>query len=592
MESAAEIKSLDRVIVDQIAAGEVVERPASVVRELLDNAIDAGATSIEIQIDGGGRTLIRVSDNGSGIRYKDLSLAFASHATSKLRGVDDLQQIATLGFRGEALASIGSVSRARIRSFAAGEKHGGEIDNEGGMVTAPRPAARARGTDVEVCDLFYNIPARRRFLKRGSTETGHALEAILRQALAHPEISIRAVADGKVIYDFPAAGSLASGSFVSDREVAAARADRVRRAFGAQIAEDMTPFFVKTSSLQLDGLLGGPNSARNDSSGIYFYINGRYVRDRGALSVIRSASREFLGSRQPVAFIFLSIDPSAVDVNVHPAKLEVRFREAPAIYGPLHREIVKTYQLSRPAASPDVLLENAAEMLTIDSGAAASFVRDREMRYSRESYQNAFSFYNSSGAQPSVPRASRYLRAFDTFIVLESEHGLDFVDQHALHERVNFEDLKSRQGDGGSPKQPLLVSEAVQLTAEEAALVEEYKDLWSAAGFDVELYGRNSVAIRALPLGMKRIRPSDLLRDLITLSRENRAPSQQELLEEVLHRCACHASVKAGDKLSDDEIDYLLKRASQLPVEQTCPHGRPTRIRLTLRDLERAFERK
>jgi DNA mismatch repair protein MutL len=590
-----DIRILSKNIVDQIAAGEVVERPASVVRELLDNAIDAGARHIAVEISGGGRTLMRVADDGSGIRFAELPLAFASHATSKLADVADLQQIATLGFRGEALASIGSISRTRIRSRHAEDAHGGEIDNEGGHPSAPRPAARATGTDVEVRDLFYNVPARRKFLRRDSTETGHALEAVLRQALARPEIAFRAVADGKVVYDWPAAESLETAAGLD-----AARRERVRRGLGSAIADDLKSFYIKTPVVTLEGLVGTAATARGDASGIYLYINGRFVRDRGALHVLREATRDFLGARQPVALVFIGIDPSLVDVNVHPAKLEVRFRDPSAVYGPLHREVFRTLSAARPASAAAPLAERMVAVCDVSAQAATEtsqvdpdFVAlEAQAPRGSAPRQPAADWFQSASREAAPARPARFLRAFDTFIVLETGRGLDFIDQHALHERVNFEELRARVRAGDAPRQNWFLQEGIHVTAEDAALVDEFREVWATAGFEVELYGPSSVAVRAVPLGLKRLQPAELLRDLLQLARERRAPGHDEILEEVLHRCACHASVKAGDRLTDEEIEYLLKRAAELPAEQTCPHGRPTRIRLGLRDLEKAFERK
>lgn len=592
--SSAQIRVLPRLLVDQIAAGEVVERPASVVRELLDNAIDAGARNITIEIEDGGRGLIRISDDGSGIRYKDLPLAFASHATSKLYEIDDLQQIATLGFRGEALASIGAVARARVRSCAEGEAHAGEIEDEGGVISAARPAARARGTDVEVRDLFYNVPARRRFLRRDTTETGHSLDVLLRHALARPEIAFKVFVDGKLQYDLPAAQSLATAE-----DLQQSRLDRIRAAFGGDVAKDMKAVSIRGRSAAIEGFVGGPATARSDAQGVHLYLNGRFIKDRGALHVLREATRDVLGAKQPRAFLFLSMDPALADVNVHPAKLEVRFREPSAVYGILHSGVRRALEGARPAAPADLLLNI---MKSPASGAPAGGIfeaadRDLVEFEARESAAAAAppqnqDLYYLQKAEPLVPRAARFLRAFDTFLVVESPEGIDMIDQHALHERVNFERLRAQARGGEAPRQKLLIPEMVRIGHEDAGIVEEFSDVWRRAGLQVMLAGPVTAAIHATPLGLKYVRPPELLKSLIELAKNNKFPGAEELLEEVLHRCACHASVKAGDRLNDDEIADLLLQASRLPAEQTCPHGRPTRIRFTLRDFERAFERK
>lgn len=587
--AAPGIRVLPRLLVDQIAAGEVVERPASVVRELLDNAIDAGAANIEIELREGGRELIRVSDDGCGIRLADLALAFASHATSKLSEVEDLQQIATLGFRGEALASIGAVARVKLRTFSSGDAHGGEIEDEGGTLTLPKPAARSRGTDVEVRDLFYNVPARRRFLRRDSTEAGHAIEVALRHALARPEIHIKLIVNGKTLYDFAAARSL-----ITESDIQQSRLERIRAAFGASVADDLTPVGASGREIGLSGFCGGPASSRADGTGIQLFLNGRFIKDRGLARVMRDATRDVLGQKQPTAFLFVSMDPALVDVNVHPAKLEVRFRTPSSVYGAIHRAVRAALESSRPASPAELLLRPtpASEWNRQSAGAARAAESLQSTGFAvRETPADAGLFINEN-AEPLVPRGARFLRAFDTFLVVESERGIDIIDQHALHERVNFERLKRAAALGDSPRQQLLIPEIVDIDHGDAGVVEELQQLWLRAGLDVSLHSPSTAAIRATPLGLKYTAPADLLHGIIQLAKDHKKPSHDGMLEEVLHRCACHASVKAGDRLSDEEIGSLLLQASRLPADQTCPHGRPTRIRFTLRDLERAFERK
>ncbi len=583
----AAIRVLPRLVVDQIAAGEVVERPASVVRELLDNAIDAGSRSIDVTIEGGGRALLRVSDDGCGISGADLPLAFASHATSKLGSIEDLDHVATLGFRGEALASIGSVARVRLRSRSEGDAHGGEIDDDGGIQSAPRPAARDRGTDVEVRDLFFNTPARRRFLRRDATEAARASEVVLRHAIAHPEIGFRLTSEGRRVLDAPAVAD------AGDRSVSAARRARIAAAFGAGVEEDLRVVEETGRGVAVSGFVGGPASARRDASGVHLYVNGRFVRDRGALHVLREATRDFLGAQQPAAFLFVSLDPALVDVNVHPAKLEVRFREPSAVYGAIHRGVRRALEGSRPAASPDVLLGGTRREGVLPP-APLGAVREPGAPFgpAPAAPRQERLFDAAAGSATVVPRAAKFLRAFDTFFVLEGPEGIDLVDQHALHERVQFERLRARAGAGALPRQALLVPEVVEVSTADRALVEEHGPSWVAAGVEAEPFGPTSVVVRSVPAGLRRLRVRELLEDLLALAREDRSPGSPDLLEEILHRCACRSSVMAGDRLSDEEIAALLAEAATLPSEQTCPHGRPTRIRLGLRDLERAFERR
>lgn len=579
-ESPGVIRRLPKLLVDQIAAGEVVERPASVVRELVDNAIDAGARSIELTLEGGGRTLVRVSDDGAGIDPVDLPLAFASHATSKLATLEDLTRIATLGFRGEALASIGAVSRARIRSRARGGPHACEIDCEGGRISAVRPAARAPGTDVEVRDLFFELPARRRFLKRDATEAAHAVDVLVRQALAHPEVDFRAFVDGATSLDLRG-----RAEDPSEREAARVRRERIAACFGAEAAESLTEVRAEGAGIALAGF-AGPGSNESGAAPLHLFVNTRWIQDRGAVRVVRDALFDFFGSRAPLVFLFVSLDPSLLDVNVHPAKLEVRFREPGLVYGTIHRALRGAFEGSRALAGPQSLLREAPRAEALDAA-----ILDRAPAIEVPPARGTAPLFEGTFRETLLPRASRYLRAFSTFLVVESEEGLDLVDQHALHERVNYEDLRARVRSGSASSQRLLVPETLELTRGDAALAEECAETWARVGLEVGSIGPSAIAIRGVPAGLRRLAAGDLVRDLLELARRGGAPGADRMLEDVLHRCACHASVKAGDALSDEEIESLLAKASSLPADQTCPHGRPTRIRLTRRDLERAFER-
>lgn len=603
MSTLGTIRVLPRLVIDQIAAGEVVERPASVVRELVDNALDSGATQVDVEIEEGGRTRIRVGDDGCGIPFEELPLAFASHATSKLRAIDDLDHVATLGFRGEALASIGAISRARVRSATEGARHAGEIEDEGGAISEPHPAARSRGTDVEVLDLFYNVPARRRFLKRDATEAGHAVDVVVRQALARPEVGFRVRVDGNVRFEAPAASVSAEGG----TPFMAARLERIRRAFGDEVADDLRELREVAHNVQIEGFLGGTASARSDASGVHLFVNGRFVRDRAVLAVLREATRDVLGARQPFAVLFVSLDPALVDVNVHPAKLEVRFRMQADVTAAIHRAVRRVLEGRRPAEPGSALLGLRPR------GAPSSFAWAREPEIVRETpYLDQAPMAQPSMASPApvrspaaaaeparllstaaiaAARSARFLRINDTFLAVESVAGLELLDQHALHERVNFERLKTQQISGGIARQRLLVPIVIDLPAGDLALSEEAAPRWRDLGLEVDRFGPASIAVRSVPAGLKHLRVQDLVADLLSLEREGRRAEPASLLEDALHRCACRASVMAGDRLSDDEIIELLQQAAALPADQTCPHGRPTRILLSLRELERAFER-
>ncbi|HKE02288.1 MAG TPA: hypothetical protein VKE69_14820, partial [Planctomycetota bacterium] len=364
--------------------------------------------------------------------------------------------------------------------------------------------------------------------------------------------------------------------------LADARRDRIARAFGEEVGRALVPVSL-AGSVAVAGFVGTRDAARNDASGIHLYVNGRFVRDRGALRVLRDATKDVVGLKQPVAFLLVSLDPALVDVNVHPAKLEVRFRRPEAVYGSIHRAVREALAGARPVAGASSLL-GAYAGAAPDARRLASFVRETPPDPGAPTL-----FPEPAKAAPARP--ARFLRAFDTFLVRETDEGLEVIDQHALHERVNFERLLAEHRASGVARQTLLVPELVDLAPAELALSEEWSEIWRACGLEVETYGPKTVAVRAVPASLRRLDASALVRDLLALAREDESPRTDALVEEVLHRAACRGSVMAGDVLSDDEIVALLAAAGELPAAPTCPHGRPARIRITRRDLERAFER-
>jgi DNA mismatch repair protein MutL len=585
---APRIAELPELVRNKIAAGEVIERPASVVKELVENALDAGATEIVVDLEEGGAKLVRVSDDGSGMGPEDLALAFTPHATSKLRDVSDLEHIASLGFRGEALASIGSVSRARIVSRIEGSPTGFEIANEGGRARGPDEAGARRGTTVEVRDLFFNTPARRRFLKRTSTELGRAVDLLQRLALAHVGVGFVVSHDGRRVFDVERAMDLRG---------------RVRRAFGADLADALLPIDAVDGATRLTGFLAPPRLARRDTTRQMWFLNGRALRDKVLSRALKEAYRGVLmEGRQPVAFLSLAMDPSAVDVNVHPTKSEVRFRDERRLMGFLIaklREVVRAADMATPGERMLDRLERRGEWRpAADLGSLAA---PRTAEPGRVDTGELRIFEMPGRGTPheadpwagKAPPAGGTLRVADTYLVRAVDDGFEILDQHALHERVTFELLLAELRSGGVQVQRLLVPELVELTREETANVAAHAELLAAAGLAVEAFGPTTVAVHGMPARMRRPNAEELVHAVVhALESGDGPPDAATLLEDTLASRACRSSVMAGDELSPSEIEALLARAAALPHDQTCPHGRPTRVRFTLADLEKAFGRR
>lgn len=629
----ARIVALPPTVVNQIAAGEVIERPASVVKELVENAIDAGATRIRIDLEEGGVKLVRTVDDGCGMSAADLELVFAPHATSKLFTPDDLDHIASLGFRGEAMASIGSVARCRVVSRQPGSDLGHEIENQGGRIGAVVEAGGAEGTTIEVRDLFYNTPARRRFLKRTSTELARCLDVIQRLALAHDGIGFVATHDGKRLFDVEPDMDLEG---------------RIRRTFGAELADQLVPVELDEpgfGGLTLSGFVAPPRFSRRDTNRLMWFLNGRFLRDKLLHRVLKEGYRGFLvEQRQPVAFLKLGLDPALVDVNVHPQKSEVRFREGRRLFGVLVRalrEAVAQTDIATPGASlvdrvlkregnhpgqswlndPGAMREGAEggergergivrrrgeEVVYPWDGGRA----DEERAQPAANERPAAEWASAPSAGPAEPAPTRddrgraewnqndeirgpYVQVDKTYIVRATAGGFEVIDQHALHERLTYELLLRDLYAGSVEVQGLLVPELVELSKSEVELLAPHTESLKKLGVDVAVFGPKTIAVHGLPARVKRPNVEGLINDILhTIEERGMPPTADEVVEEVLHRMACRSSVMAGDKLSQDEIHSLLVRARELGCDQTCPHSRPTRVRFTVGDLERAFHRK
>ncbi|MCH2101278.1 MAG: DNA mismatch repair endonuclease MutL [Planctomycetes bacterium] len=598
-QSHTRILALDPIVVDQIAAGEVVERPANVVKELVENAIDAGATRIEVLLREGGARRIEVRDNGQGILVEDLPLAVRSHATSKLREPGDLEAVASLGFRGEALASIASVSRLEIISLPSGQKDAASLLVDFGKVEVPRVAAGSLGTRIVVDDLFAQLPARLKFLKRASTELAHCTAWLERLALAHEGIGFRLEHDGRQLLEIAADADLDA---------------RCAAVYGPGLAGRMLPIERETGPLGLQGRIGPPESARRDARRVDLFLNGRWVRDPRLLRAVREGVREFVPTgHYPTLCLQLAIAPDRVDVNVHPQKTEVRFRDERLVFGAVLRALQEALADSRwstRSIGPIGRSGAFSTPTTTDSSPGSGAWSSSSGTSSRD-----FRSWDSTGGgdvaaagdggkgemqESRLPLASSaetrvvgpVLAVANTFLVREVEGGMEILDQHALHERVNLEELRRELQQGQVVAQPLLVPSLVDVGRAELNLLMRRQKVFSQLGVEIEAFGENTVAIRTVPARLTRLVPEKLVRDLLAIAEENKQATPDRIAEEMLHSMACRGAVMAGDRLDAEALQGLLERGADLPQDRTCAHGRPVRVFLTIEDLEKAFYRR
>jgi DNA mismatch repair protein MutL len=573
----AHIRVLPDLLISQIAAGEVVERPASVLKELLENALDAGATDVQVALDQGGLKRVQVDDDGGGLGREDLPLALARHATSKIETLDDLQGVATMGFRGEALASIAAVARLSVTSRERGAAHAWTIRAEGGTVgrgDAPAPAARAPGTTVLVEDLYFNTPARRKFMRTEQTEFAHCEEAFRRVALARPGVAFTLRHNGRVS--------------------AHVRAQPLRERAAALLGNDLLdagfPVDAQAGTLRLQGLAGTPQAARPRADAQYLFVNGRFVRDRTLGHAVREAYRDQLhGDRQPSWLLFLEIDPRGVDVNVHPAKTEVRFRDA----GAIHQFVLHALKraLSPSAAQAPVSYARVAEAGS-GSGLQAGF----QLAQPAQAYQ---AFMAAAGAAPPLPASDKapplgfaLAQLHGVYILAQNEAGLVLVDMHAAHERIVMEKLKAGLDAGAIARQNLLVPAVLQADALDIAAAEEHAEALDKLGLEARVTGPNELAVRAAPVLLSGGDIAGLTRELLRELREYGASAVLAARQnELLATMACHAAVRANRALSVTEMNALLREMEETERSGSCNHGRPTWYQLSLADLDRLFLR-
>ncbi len=588
----ARIRALDAQLANQIAAGEVVERPASVVKELLENALDAGARLIDIDIERGGVQLMRVRDDGEGISHADLPLAVQRHATSKIHAEEDLEAVATLGFRGEALAAIASVARLQLLSRTAGESVAHRVVCEGRDMSARvEPVAHPCGTTVEVRDLFFNTPARRKFLRSEQTEFDHIQDVVRKLALASLGVRLRLRHNGREVLDFPA-----TDSDLSQRR-------RLRQILGEAFATAAVAIDESAAGMRLHGWMGLPTHARAQADMQFFYVNGRAVRDRVVNHAVRKAYNDVLyQARHPVYLLYLELDPAAVDVNVHPTKHEVRFREQRLVHDFIFRSLHRA--LARPAGVPVQHLETPRQPLRVHEPRPASSEVQPFIQGQLVLRQAAQSLPPSSVAAPAgaapvdgiedddQPLGQALAQLHGIYILAQNRQGLIIVDMHAAHERITYERLKASWLQGRIPSQPLLLPVAVDLSEHELECVLRRAEALAELGLEVAQAGPTQVWVRAMPALLPVQEAESLLRDLLAdLLAEAGSSRLQERQHEVLSTLACHAAVRAGRSLSLGEMNALLRDMEATERSGQCNHGRPTLVQFALGEIDRWFLR-
>lgn len=659
------IRQLPVSLVNKIAAGEVIERPASVVKEMLENSIDAGSDLIEVMVSGGGIDLLRISDNGCGIEPEQLELALAPHATSKLADSEDLFDVRTLGFRGEALASIAEISHMTLRSRVASSDGGYELRAQGSDREPIKPCAMNVGTTIEVRHLFFNTPVRRKFMKTPSTEMGHVVEAFTRIALAFPNVHMKLSSNDRVQYDLPPTNRWS---------------ERIRAFFGDEIADALISVEHEDEKVKVRGYVADPSVSRSNNRMQYLFLNGRYIRDRALQHALSEAYRGLLMvGRLPICFLQMQIDPKTVDVNVHPTKVEVRFEDSGAIYSRLlhtirHRFLTSNLVAKAPQAadpnSPGNLQQGQnlaprtpeAESNTSLMDWARSqqnvptFQPFPNAGFSPDVYRSGNPFPGNSfpGANPfpggspaNSPNSAQATTSFEDrlpegtaaslpiespamgasmgasigastgvlnradgshewvgstpavgfqihnrYLITQDDAGMVIIDQHALHERILFEQIKTKVLSRSLDRQRMLMPATVQLTSSEAAMAIESKAMLAEIGFEIESFGGDTVLLSAYPSILSKRAPEEMLRTVLeALMSGGKKVNAQDVLDELMNMMACKAAIKAGDRLSDPEISALLEQRHLYHDTHHCPHGRPTALFFSKEQLDKMFKR-
>jgi len=578
------IQQLPSHLINQIAAGEVVERPASVVKELVENSLDAGASSIHVDIVAGGARLIRIRDDGHGIDRSELELALARHATSKISSLEDLEAVASLGFRGEALPSIASVARLVLTSRRRDSEDAWRVEADSGVISSPAPAAHPPGTTVEVHELFYNTPARRRFLRTEKTEFGHIDKWLRRLALSRPDVAFMLTHNRRVVLQLPAAHDMAT------------RRQRLGRLCGETFAEQCVYLDREAEGIAIAGWIALPTFNRSQPDLQYWFVNGRSVTDKTLSHAVRHAYRDVLfHGRFPAYVLSLAMDPAGVDANAHPAKHEVRFRDGRRVHGVVAQTIETALGDTRPGghrASPAPIVQGthpAPSAMALPLRPSTFAVRETLAAYDSMAVERR-EVLVATESMP--PLGFAIAQIGGVFILAENADGLVVVDMHAAHERVVYERLKRGFEDRDLVRQPLLVPETIAVSESEANLVEESEEALASLGLVVDRAGPASVTVREVPALLRNADVASLLRDILAdISESGRSHRVADMADETLATMACHHSVRANRQLSLDEMNALLREMEGTDRADQCNHGRPTWTTITLAELDRLFLR-
>ncbi|WP_416401740.1 DNA mismatch repair endonuclease MutL [Alicycliphilus denitrificans] len=622
------IRDLPDELISQIAAGEVVERPASAVRELVDNALDAGATQVTVRLLAGGVRLIAVEDDGMGIPRDELPIALRRHATSKIGNLHDLESVATMGFRGEALAAIASVSEMALLSRTAQQASAFMLDARSGEL---RPAARSQGTTVEVKELFFSTPARRKFLKTDATELAHCVEAVRRHALARPDVGFAIWHEGKLVEQWRATMPPDADADDDDAVRQQALERRLADVLGEDFLRDSVPVRLRLGAVTVTGRAGLPDAARSRADQQFCYVNGRFVRDKVLAHAARSAYEDVLhGQKQPVYALYVQIDPQRVDVNVHPTKIEVRFRDSREVHQAVRHAVENALAAPRAQALAAVPVA-AAAVSTVDSGkkqpqtpiwqAQSAIKFEDRAGHKVSDLQALWGTPTAAPQQPAMPEAAPPPAAAEAppspasvaaspaegawplgravaqihgvYILAESAQGLVVVDMHAAHERIVYERLKAQVDQGARlASQPLLIPATFAATPEEVATAESHVDTLALLGLEIVPFSPRTLAVRAVPTTLAQGNPVELARSVLAeLGQHDASTVVQRARNEILATMACHGAVRANRKLTIDEMNALLRQMEVTERSDQCNHGRPTWRQLTMKELDALFLR-
>lgn len=572
-----QIKVLPEQVANKIAAGEVVERPASVVKELIENALDAGATDIEIEIQGGGRARICVTDNGRGMSPEDAKLAFERHATSKISDLEDIYRIKTLGFRGEALPSIASISSIEMVTSEKGAKTGTRIQMEAGKLKACEAAAPQEGTRIIVSNLFFNTPARRKFLKGDKTELRHIVSTVTLAAMVQLNVGFKLTHDGRTLVDIPKQSDLS---------------ERLKLLLGKEFASDTLTLGAKRNGLQITGKIGKPTLNRGNRLSQYFFVNGRPIQSRSlSFALYQGFETLLMTQRYPVGIIFIEVDPGELDVNIHPTKKEVRFSDEHKVRNLLVKGIKETLSQSQFVPTFKKPLEEGGDSKREESLPLSTHLRESIASYTPTSSPKPIEESTVSSSEEFISKVLGVIQ--DTYIVCETDSGMLMIDQHAAHERLLFEKVLLDFQSSNVEVQQLLLPEMVELSPADSALIEPYLKFLNKVGVSIASFGKNSFVVDGLPVYFKNQPILELVRGMIEeIEQSGKVLTHEKTQEKLAALISCKAAVKAGDKLKPEESESLAARAFLNLQNKTCPHGRPVMIQLSADELARQFKRK